>query len=149
MSTIQGWYYLHENKELIYKNNPDAITDIRDSDLCHSAWPWDGSRQSAWTILVEGLALGANPERIKELAGKWGCNDNDVINYAACIGVELGVDGNQKTATRKDFVNIQESSIGFGVTYLEAMAALCKDLGYTGGKMWNHTFESLVAVNPA
>ena len=37
---ILGWYYLHVNKELIWKNDPDAIVDIRDSDLCHSAWSW-------------------------------------------------------------------------------------------------------------
>ena len=79
---IQGWYYLHENKELIYKNDPDAITDIRDSDLCHSAWAWDGQRHTAWQILTEALSLGAKSERIKELADKWGCTNADAENYA-------------------------------------------------------------------
>ena len=74
MSQIQGWYYLHQNKDLIYKPNPDAIVDIRDSDLCHSAWAWDGQRSSVWQILVEANSLGANKERIEELSKKWVCD---------------------------------------------------------------------------
>lgn len=141
---IQGWYYLHENKELIYKNDPEAIMDIRDSDLCHTAWAWDGQRPTAWGILVEALALGARKERITEMAAKWNCTDEDAAHYAKYLGIELGVDGNAKTAHRTDFINLQESPCGFGETYLEAISALTKDLGYTGGKMWNATLQDLV-----
>lgn len=142
---IQGWYYLHVNKELIYKNNPDAITDIRDSDLCHSAWAWDGQRPTAWQILTEALSLGAKKERIHELAEKWGCTDVDAGNYAKYLGIELGMDGNAHYARCADFKNLQESPIGFGNSYLEAMSELAKELGYKGGKMWNATFKDLVS----
>lgn len=142
---IQGWYYLHENKELIYKNNPDAIVDIRDSDLCHSAWAWDGQRPTAWQILTEALSLGAKKERIKELAEKWGCTDADAENYAGYLGIELGMDGNAYYARRSDFENLQESLIGFGDSYLEAISELAKELGYKGGKMWNTTLKDLVS----
>lgn len=141
---IEGWYYLHENKEMIYKNNPDAIIDIRDSDLCHSAWGWDGQRETAWNILVEALSLGAKKERIEELAANWRCTDGDAEYYAAVIGVDLGMDGNQRYARGLNFINLQESPCGFGDSYLEAMADLCKQLGYKGGKMWNASFKDLV-----
>src|SRR5690606_24042457 len=143
MSTTQGWYYLHENKELIYKNNPDAIADIRDSDLAISAWAWDGQRSTAWSILVEALSIGAKKERIKELASKWGCDNKDAEQYAEYLGIEIGMDGNAYFARRRNFINLMESPIGFGDSYLEAMANLAKELGYTGGKMWNNTFKEL------
>jgi hypothetical protein len=145
MSTIQGWFYLHVNGDLIYKNNPDAITDIRDSDLCRSAWGWDGQRPTAWQILVEASSLGANPDRIVKLSKDWKCDDADAVNFANRIGVALGVDGSQKTATRIDFVNLQESPCGFGQTHLLAMADLCKQLGFTGGTLlWHGTFADLL-----
>jgi uncharacterized protein YqjF (DUF2071 family) len=48
--SINGWYYLHQNGELIYKPSPDAIVDIRDSDLAVCSWPVDVSSRK--------LALG-------------------------------------------------------------------------------------------
>ena len=141
---IQGYYYLHVNKELIYKSNPGAITDIRESDFCHSAWGWDGQRSTAWQILVEALSLGANKNRIIELSKKWKCDGGDALNYANYLGIILGSDGDQKTAYGKNFTNLQECPCGFGDTYLEAMADLCKQIGFSGGKMWNATFKNLV-----
>ena len=146
MSEIQGYYYLHTNKDLIYKPGSDVIIDIRESDFCHSAWAWDGERATAWQILVEASSLGADPIRIGELVAKWKCDDEDAEHYAHHIGIELGVDGNQKTAHKKDFINLQESPCGFGNTNLQAMSDLCRQLGFKGGKMWNATFESLVQV---
>lgn len=145
MSQISGWYYLHENGSLIYKNNPDAIADIRDSDLCLSAWPISvEDRSTAWAFLVEAGSLGVDKQKINELIEKWKCNDEDAVHYAQYVGIDLGEDGNQKTAAKKDFINPQESPMGFGDTYLQAMQGLCHELGYKGGKMWNAVFESLV-----
>ncbi len=141
---IQGYYYLHENNDLIYKNTPDAILDIRDSDLCKSAWAYDGQRPTAWQILVEALSLGANQNRIKELSDKWNCKDDDAENYAKYLGINLNVDGTAKTAYKEDFTNLQECPCGFGDTYLEAMADLCKQLGFVGGKMWTKTFVDCI-----
>lgn len=141
---LQGWYYLHTNGDLIYKNSPNAIQDIRESDLCHSAWPFVNSRDNAWGILVEANSLFTRKERIKELTEKWNCNDTDAINYAKFIGIEVGIDGNKCFAHRADFTNIQESPIGYGDTYLDAMSELAKNLGYSGGKMWSSTFQDLV-----
>jgi len=143
---IEGWYYLHTNGELIYKRElGGTAADIRESDFAKGLWPMDPSdREGAWNICVEGLAAGANLSRVKELAAKWGCNDDDARIYAEYIGCVLGEDGSQKTATRKDFENLQVSPVGFGDTYLEAMAALCKELGFRPSKMWGNKFSDLL-----
>ena len=148
--SIQGWFYLHTNKELIYKIETDGSTaaDIRESNFCHSMWPFDpNDRGGAWRILVEANSLGANSARIKELAEKWGCNDMDAQNYADRLGVALKMDGDKWCATPPWFDNLQENEAGFGETCLEALSELCEQIGFTGGKMWNATFESL--LNPA
>lgn len=143
--TIGGWYYLHVNGDLIYKRDlPGTAADIRDSDLAKTLWPFDHSdRSGAWRIVVEGLSLGANKKRVEELAKLWGCDDIDAVNYSDYLKITLDVDGDSKCAKQPNFINLQESVAGFGDTYLEAMADLCKNLGFKGGKMWNHTFESL------
>lgn len=146
MNEITGWFYLHVNKELIFKSYADAISDIRESDLCESAWAWDGTRKQAWNILIESLSLGAKKERVLGLADKWKCTDDDAKNYAMSVNVLLGEDGTAKTASRPDFVNVAEDICGFGDTYLEAMADLCRQMGFSGGKIWQQTFEGLLLL---
>lgn len=149
MSTIAGWYYLHVNGDLIYKrDSPGQDADIRESDFAVGLWAWDNERPTAWRILVEALCAGAHPYRIANLLALWNCNDDDALNYANYAGFNLGEDGDMKTASRKDFDNLQESPMGFGKTYLEAMADLCKQLGFKPGKMWTPSFEDLVKVKP-
>lgn len=141
-----GWYYLHTNGSLIYKRElGDTAADIRESDFARAMWPVDDrDRETAWNILVEALALGANKDRIEELAVKWGCTNDDAIHYANRVGCVLGKDEYKYMAGRKDFVDLNESPAGYGKTVLEAMADLCKRLGYTGGKMWNAGFKDLL-----
>jgi len=148
--SIIGWYYLHTNGELIYKRDSgDTAADIRESPFARGLWPLDPeNRENAWRICVEGLAAGARPERVKELAGKWQCDDEDAPEYAKSLNMILGTDGNQKTAKRLDFKDLQESPCGFGDTYLEAMADLAKQLGYRPSKMWGAGFADLIKVEP-
>lgn len=149
--SIEGWYYLHANGELIYKPHPESAMDIRDSDFAQALWPCDPcDRLGAWSILVEAGAAGANAGRITELAKRWKCDDSDAQEYAKRIGCQLSMDGNQWCATRIDFENVQESPAGFGNTALDAMAALCKELGYRPAKMWGASFADLLkAKQPA
>ena len=143
--TISGWYYLHKNGSLIYKADPEACADIRDSDLARGLWPFNPhDRAGAWRIVVEAAAAGANPKRIEELAEQWGCTDDDAAHYAEYIGAKLFMDGSQWCATRKDFVNLQESPAGFGATAREALSELAKALGYRPFKMWGPTFRGLL-----
>ena len=144
--SIIGWYYLHTNNELIYKPDSDGIVaDFRESDFVKAFWPFDGSRESAWQILVEALSLEAKKERIFELAEKWKCTEGDALEFAARLMVTLGEDGNQKTATRFDFTNLAECPCGFGDTNLEALADLCSQLGFLGQKTWGKTFAGFCA----
>ena len=146
---IDGYYYLHTNGDLIYKRDLDGGTaaDLRESDFVRTFWHCDiSNRAHAWRIIVESRALGANDDRVQELEKRWGCNDADAAIYAERIGIRLFMDGNMWCATRKDFVNLQESPAGFGETCAKAMSALVKELGYTGGKTWGEHTETLVAV---
>lgn len=144
--SIIGWYYLHTDGSLIFKRDFDGVAaDIRESDFARCMWPMDPSdREGAWNICVEGLALGANPARVAELAVKWGCDDDDADHYAARLGVRLDRDGDKWCATGPGFENLQESPAGFGDTKLEAMAGLAKDIGVPAGKMWRTTFADLL-----
>lgn len=142
---IVGWYYLHQNGDLIYKPEHDGVVaDIRDSDFARGLWPIDpADRLGAWTIVVEGLAAGALPARVCELVEKWKCSDGDAAVYAACIGVRLFKDGADWCATRADFTDLQGSPAGLGERAYEALAALAKALGYVPSKMWGTSFADL------
>lgn len=145
--SASGYYYLHVNGQLIYKAGPDAITDIRDSDLARGVWPLDPTdRAGAWRIVVEAGAAGASPARIEELAALWKCTDEDAAHYAEHVGARLFKDGADWCATRADFVNLQESPSGFGATALMALQALASSLGYRPSKMWGATFADLLKV---
>lgn len=143
---IAAWYYLHVNGELICKPNGNGVVaDIRDSDLARGLWACEPTdRAGAWSMLVEALAAGARPARIRELAEKWSCNDKDAAIYAQVVGCVLQRDGDAWMAGRLDFENVQESPVGFGNTCLEAMAELAKKLGYVPSKMWGATFRDLL-----
>ena len=147
MSVI-GWYYLHENGDLIFKRElGGTAADIRESDFAICMWPMDPSdRMGAWNIAVEGLALGAKPERVADLAGKWLLTDADAANYASRLGVTLDMDGNSWCAKQPHFIDLQSSHAGFGATALEALAGLAKSLGIDGGTMWRQSFPERLAV---
>lgn len=146
--SIPGMYYLHKNGDLIFRQNlPGAAADLRESDFAVMLWPIDvEDRESAWRILVEALACGASLARVQELAAKWYCDDDDAQIYAQRTDVGLFLDGDQWCATRKDFVDLQESPAGFGDTGLAAMAELCKELGYRPQKMWGASFADLMTL---
>ncbi len=146
--SLQGWYYLHTNGELIYKRDLDGTAaDIRESDFARALWPLDPTdRLGAWAIVVEALAAGANRDRVNELAVKWGCNDSDAAKAASVWGARLFMDGDQWCATRSDFQDLATSPAGFGKTALEALAALAKELGYRPSKMWGASFGDLLKV---
>ncbi len=145
---MEGWYYLHTNGTLIYKVElGGTAADIRESDFAVAMWPMDSQdRGTAWSILVEALAIDVEKKQVFELAEKWGCDDVDALTYAERVGCVLKMDGDQWFATKTDFENLQASPAGFGNTALEAMAALCKTLGYKACKMWGATFKDLLAV---
>ena len=146
---MEGWYYLHTNGTLIYKRDLDGTAaDIRESPFARALWPMEPSdREGAWRILIEGLAAGANPEQIKELAKKWNCDDKDAEILADRWGINWWADGNKWCTTAGNFINLQESPAGFGDNLLEAFAELAKAIGYKPSKMWGNSFKDLLDQN--
>lgn len=140
----KGYYYLHTNGDLIYKHSIDGgqIADFRESTFVVMFWPMStDSRLDAWTVLVCAGVLGAKKERIKELAEKWKCTNEDASEFAKHAGFGLDMDGNAYHATRLDFTNGQESPEGYGDTALEAITELLKELGYKADKLgWGKDF---------
>lgn len=77
-----GYYYLHSNGDLIYKNSIVIESDPQyfDSPFVKRYWEMNFSdRSHAWIVILESLALGADLKRVKELAGKWGLTYKDSL----------------------------------------------------------------------
>ena len=121
-------YYLHENGDVIGKNPlPGVAADLMESSFVRHWWTiHTGYRADAWRLVVEAMALGARKERADEMAAKWGLTDDDGLVFGQHAGLRIFQDGNAWCATFSDFVNIQESQVGFGATVLEALVDLCK-----------------------
>lgn len=125
-----GWYYLHENGDLIWKRfRPEHEA----GGFVRKVWPCDPSnREHAWLICIEALAMGATRARVMGLAATWGLTDDDAQMFVKQATANdqpvfrLFRDGDQWCATFHDFVNVQESQCGFGPTALEALAELAK-----------------------
>lgn len=151
--SVTGYYYLHTNGDLIYKRElGGTAADIRDSDFARALWPCDpDNRETAWAVLIEARAAGANVARVEELAAKWGCNDADAGVYAERVGCVLDLDGASMVwmAKRLDFQDLAVSPAGFGETCLEAMAELAISLGYKPAKMWGSGFADLLRASAA
>lgn len=74
-----GWYYLHENGELIYRR---TYPEIEVGGFVKHVWPIDRTdRKHAWTLLLEAAHYDARTDRIIELAEKWGCDLADLGEY--------------------------------------------------------------------
>jgi hypothetical protein len=131
---IEGWYYLHENGDLIYKRDlgPGSKPEVEPGGFVRKVWKVDPSnRVHAWLVVVEATALGGRAERIAELREKWGLTDEDGAQFAERSNLKLWRDGDQFCAAFHDFVNIQESQVGFGRTAVDAFA----DLARQGGQL--------------
>jgi len=80
-----GYYYLHtESKDLIYKPESCVMGDSLyfDSPFVQRVWSFDvKNREDAWRICIEAFQLGANKERLKELAKKWRLTHEDAKEY--------------------------------------------------------------------
>lgn len=142
---VMGYYYLHsENNALIYKREVGGVAaDLIDSDFVRMFWPIDvRDRGSAWRLLVEASALGAAQDRVRELADKWGCDDQDAETFASRLGVKLSF--NIDTQRFRAEVNEPGGISAIGHNSLSALAGLAIKLGFKAQKMWGPTFAGLV-----
>lgn len=84
MDETHRYYYLHTDGSLIHK--PASVVqydpDYFDSPFVAKVWRINtGERLDAWRMLVEALALGADPNRVLELTKLWTCDLADLAQY--------------------------------------------------------------------
>lgn len=129
----RGYFYLHTNRELIYKPDIDGRLkeDLDSSDLVTAYWPVaSDDRESLWTCLVEAAARGANPEKIEFMVKTHGMDSADAVMYAERIGFKLAGSDVRKlwAAFSSNFVDQRHSGIGLGETAFDAIVELCRSL---------------------
>jgi hypothetical protein len=110
---IVGYYYLHTDGSVLWKPiAPGLIEDFENSDLVRCYWPCDPSdRRGAYRILIEATALGADPQRLANLARQWLCSNDDVREYARREGIELVTVAGQYVASLPGFVGRADSPL--------------------------------------
>ena len=121
LDTVDGYYYLHTNGDLIYKRTQPEL----DSDFVVRVWAFAPDREIAWIILSEALALGANRTRVYELALKWGVDDEDAQNFVKHGTKNLLALSNKEGRWSAVFAD-GKSETGYGTTALDALADLAK-----------------------
>jgi hypothetical protein len=146
---ITGWFYLRKDGTLVHtpdtKGLKGAILSMLVMPEIVTFWPHDlRDRGTAWRILVEATAGGADRDQIQTLATRAGCDDNDGLTYAKRIGCRISKEGMYWKATRADWVSREASPTGYGATVLDAMADLCKSLGYQPSKILQQDFSKLL-----
>ena len=80
---MNWYYYLHTDGDIIGRK-PDAgrEQDFRESSFVKFFWSIDTTnRKDAWILVVEALAMGAQINRIRELADKWGLTKEDLLEF--------------------------------------------------------------------
>ncbi|KKL84627.1 hypothetical protein LCGC14_1962840 [marine sediment metagenome] len=135
VNKLDGYYYLHENGDLIYKRYLDAeqVIDFENSPFVKKYWLMDtNNRANAWFIAIEAAAFGARKSRIADLVEKWKLTDEDAQTFVKVTDLKLTKEGDQWMATFDDFVNLQESQAGFGSTCFDALVELSKEGLLTG-----------------
>ncbi|GAG54003.1 unnamed protein product [marine sediment metagenome] len=126
---MKGYYYLHTDGDLIYKNAliVDSDPAYFDSPFVKKYWFFDSEQRfDAWHICIEALALGAKKKRVFELKEKWGLTDEDGKKFAEVAKLKIFKDGDKFCAAFDDFIDIPESQCGFGDTALETFAELAR-----------------------
>lgn len=116
---MNHFYYLHTNGELIHKRfEPEG-----DSTFVRKVWCLDTEdRGSAWTMLVEAAARGANKTRVQELRSKWGLTDIDGQEFCSRAGLHTLKQGETWTVTFKD---PEVKDFGQGESLFNALVDLC------------------------
>lgn len=117
----EGAYYLHVNGDLIHKRMlPGLIDDLNESDFVKAYWLIDPhDHRTAWRVLIESSALGADKSRVNALAHLWNCNNASAPHYAQLRGITLLDNAGQ-------YVAVFDGLTGRGNTALDALISLHK-----------------------
>ena len=72
-------FYLHENGQIIGKNPQFWEPQDAQSSFVKKVWEIETEdRATAWQLVLEALALGADKTRVAELIEKWKCDQKDL-----------------------------------------------------------------------
>lgn len=119
---VLGWYYLHDNGDLIYKREEPKVEA---GGFVKHVWPVDPEdRCTAYQIVLEAEALGAKIKRVNELAKKWHFTDDDCLIAAGYFCMMLMKDGKRWSARYAD-AN-ENWSVVHGETAFGAMCELVR-----------------------
>lgn len=130
---MSGVFYLHENREIIYKHGY-TWADL-DHEFVRSVWPVGdpATKMDLWTIAVEAGAMGVPFEG-------YDFSDDDALIYAGRVGCGLFQEGSRWVATRRDYC----TPVGIGDSGLSALAGLCRALEFNGRWVFSDSFLELV-----
>lgn len=122
---IVGWYYFHENKDLIFKREKP---EMESGGFVKRVWPFDPEdRAGAYCILIEAAVMDAQPHRLGELLEKWQVTDDDCLiaaGYYCMLLVQNGPrDSWEKWAVRWAD---KDTPVGYGPTAFRAMVDLVR-----------------------
>lgn len=115
------WYYLEKDGGLHWSHTPlnPCSPNIR------GQWHVDlTNRFSAWHMVIEALALGADLQRINQLQGRWHLTDADAHHYLDTLA-RAGSNVNLTTGTIARAK--QGEHVGYGPTALHALANLLRE----------------------
>lgn len=87
---MRHFYYLHTNGEIIGKSAlvVDADPQYFDSSFVRRVWETDSTdRGDAWIVVLEGLALGCNIEKARELSERWKLTEEDMHEVLSRVPV--------------------------------------------------------------
>jgi hypothetical protein len=138
---ISSWYALLKDGDLVHAIPAEDQTVagvhdklVQDARVAH-IWPVDtGNRLLAWTTLVEAGAMGANKDRIFQLAALWECTNTDAKVYATRVGCVLFEEMGYYYATVKEFKDTATMSLNGKPSALEALISLARGLGLVPAK---------------
>jgi hypothetical protein len=145
------YYYLHTNGDLIHK--PASVLvgdpDYFDSPFVQKVWVIDmEDRITAYSMLLNAQALGANLERVNELKEKWFIDDVDLEIFIEKSDLIVEPSTNPDlpwVAHTITFVDKESSLYGEGKTKWDALVALSKDT-FTRTKVADRTLVELLSL---
>ena len=111
---------------------PGVLESLQESPFVRSIWAWTGERSTAWIMLIEAWAVGADRRRIRELMKKWNMGNWDAPHLAQDLEgqIDLAQDTDSWWARFSD----DPSTAEVGEDVLEALGKLAMR-GLTGKRV--------------
>jgi hypothetical protein len=122
---IEGWYYAHANKDIIFKREKP---EMEPGGFVKRVWPFDPEdRAGAYCILIEAAVMDSKKERLDQLIEKWKITDDDCLitaGYYSILLMQIGPERScNKWAARWAS---KDEPVGYGIDAFWAMVDLVR-----------------------